>query len=240
MVRHSIPAGVLLLALFLVGTPTATRARAAHDPILFVHGWRGDAEQWRLMMARFRADGWSERELFAWTFDTGESNAVTAARIAARIDQILVVTGASRVDVVAHSMGALSTRYYLKELDSAGKVDAWVAIGAPNHGTPAAEWCFSTACREMRPGSAFLAALNAGDETPGAARYATWSSPCDEIIRPPSTALLDGAENRRTRCMSHLALLRDTAVYREVRDFVTGTSEYVHRGAGSERSAPGL
>jgi triacylglycerol lipase len=195
---------------------------APRDPILFVHGWRGDASQWRTMMARFRADGYTERELYAWTFQTGESNAATAARIATRVDQILVATGAARVDIVTHSMGALSTRYYLRELESAGKVDAWVAIGAPNHGTTRAELCFSIACREMRPGSSFLTALNRGDPTPGPARYATWSSPCDEIISPTGSGALEGAANHRTWCVSHLALLSDTAVYREVRDFVAG------------------
>jgi triacylglycerol lipase len=223
---------VLASAILLALPLGASRApEAARDPILFVHGWRGSPAQWRTMMERFRADGWSERELYAWSSETGESNAVAAGRIAARVDQILAATGAARVDIVSHSMGALSTRYYLKELESAGKVDAWVSIGAPNHGTTRAGLCFSTACREMRPGSPFLAALNAGDETPGPFRYATWSSPCDEIISPSRSAVLDGAANHRTWCVSHVALLSDTTVYREVRDFVAGRV-YVRRPAG--------
>jgi triacylglycerol lipase len=80
----------------------------------------------------------------------------------------------------------------------------------------------------MRPGSAFLAALNRGDETPGAARYATWWSPCDEVVHPPSSVALDGAENHQAPCVAHLGLLRDTAVYRQVRDFVSGRAILVH------------
>jgi triacylglycerol lipase len=74
----------------------------------------------------------------------------------------------------------------------------------------------------MRPGSPFLAALNRQDETPGAARYATWWSPCDEAVQPAASAALDGAENHQTRCLSHLQLLTDSTVYRDVRDFVSG------------------
>ena len=199
----------------------ATAGAAARDPILFVHGWRGDRAQWRAMMARFKADGWSDAELYAWTFDTGQPNAAAAARISARVDQILVATRARRVDIVTHSMGALATRYYLKHLRSAGKVDAWVSLGGPNHGTTVAELCFSPACREMRLGSPFLAALNEGDETPGAPRYATWWSPCDEVIDPDSSVLLDGAANHQTACIGHLDFFRDAAVYRAVRDFVS-------------------
>ena len=199
----------------------AQRAAAGRDPILFVHGWRGDRAQWRTMVARFRADGWRDAELFTWTYDSDRPNAAAAARLAARVEQILVATRASRVDIVAHSMGALPARYYLKRLGGGRNVDAWVSLGAPNHGTTTAEVCFSASCREMRPGSSFLAALNVDDETPGAARYATWWSPCDEIIDPDSSALLRGAANHRTACIGHLDFLRDAAVYREVRDFVS-------------------
>ncbi|HEU4560816.1 MAG TPA: triacylglycerol lipase [Longimicrobium sp.] len=220
---------LVVLPLAAAGFAQAPRTRAApaRNPILFVHGWQGDAGQWRTMMARFRSDGWSEAELFAWTFDDRQSNAAIAARISARIDQVLAATGASRVDVVTHSMGSLSTRYYLKNLARPGRVDAWASLGGPNHGTQAAWLCFSPACREMRPGSAFLTTLNRDDETPGAARYATWWSPCDEIVEPSSVAL-DGAENHPAPCVGHLGLLSDTAVYRQVRDFVSGPAILVH------------
>ena len=118
-------------------------------------------------------------------------------------------------------MGSLSTRYYLRNLRSAGKVDAWVSLGGPNHGTSIAELCFSAACREMRTGSGFLAQLNEDDETPGAFRYATWWSPCDEIIDPPQSVELEGAENRQTACFSHLELLRDSTLYAQVRGFIS-------------------
>lgn len=214
------------LAAVLLAAPAHAQAR---DPILFVHGWRGSAAQWRPMMQRFEDDGWRRARMFAWTLDPRDSNAAAAAKIAARVDQILVATGAARVDIVTHSMGALPTRYYLKNLESGGKVDAWVSLGGPNHGIHVADLCISADCRDMRRGSPFLAALNRGDETPGQARYATWRSPCDEIIDPVDTVVLEGAHNHLTGCVSHLGLLRDPATYLAVRDFVSRrTSGVVH------------
>jgi|SRR5215213_5870708 len=211
---------ILLLAPVLLGG--SERARPpARDPVLFVHGWRGDRTQWRPMLARFQADGWDDAELYSWTYNSGQSNAVTAEQLSRRIDQILVATRASRVDVVTHSMGGLSSRYYLKKLRGAGKVDAWVSLAGPNHGTTMAEVCFSAACREMRIGSAFLAELNAGDETPGEPRYATWWSPCDEIIDPDASVALNGADNHRTHCIYHLDFFTDPDIYRDVRDFIS-------------------
>lgn len=115
--------GVLPPAAMVFARAARPRAEPAHDPILFVHGWEGDAAQWRTMTARFRRDGWGERELFAWTFDDRQSNAAVAARISTRIDHALAATGASRVDLVTHSMGSLSTRWYLKNLTCPGRVD---------------------------------------------------------------------------------------------------------------------
>lgn len=158
--------------------------------------------------------------MYTFQYDAGRPNAETAARIAARVDQILVATRARRIDIVTHSMGALPTRFYLKNLGGTSRVDAWVSLGGPNHGTTSAEICFSAACREMRIGSAFLAALNEGDETPGDVRYATWRSPCDGVIDPDASTILEGAENRETACLGHVELLEKRDVYLEVRDFV--------------------
>ncbi|HEX6909750.1 MAG TPA: triacylglycerol lipase [Longimicrobium sp.] len=198
-------------------TPTTT----TRHPVLFVHGWNSSASTWNTMVARFKADGWTDAQLMAFSYNTSQSNATTAAEIATRVDQLLAANGATKVDIVTHSMGGLSSRYYAKNLGGDVKIDAWVSLGGPNHGTTTASACFSTACAEMRIGSTFLAALNAGDETPGVPRYATWWSGCDEVINPDDSVLLSGATNTQTVCLSHGALHEDAGVYRSVRDFVS-------------------
>ena len=136
------------------------------------------------------------------------------------MDQLLAATGAAKVDLITHSMGGLSSRYYLKNLGGDAKVDEWVSLGGPNHGTDFANFCWDTSCSEMRIGSPFLTALNSGDETPGAVRYGTWWSPCDSIINPDSSVSLSGATNKKTACLSHGDLHEDATVYGQVRDFV--------------------
>jgi triacylglycerol lipase len=202
----------------LARTPTTTPTR---NPVLFVHGWNSSASTWNTMVSRFKADGWTDAQLMAFSYNTSQSNATTAQEIATRVDQLLATNGATRVDIISHSMGGLSSRYYAKNLGGEGKIDAWVSLGGPNHGTNTASTCFSTACTEMRIGSTFLANLNAGDETPGTPRYGTWWSPCDEIINPDDSVLLSGATNTQTACVSHTALHEDAGIYRSVRDFVS-------------------
>jgi triacylglycerol lipase len=194
---------------------------AAHDPILFVHGWNSNSSTWTTMVNRFAADGWTTAELNNWSYNTSQSNATTAGQIQTKVDQILAATGAAKVDLISHSMGGLSTRYYVKNLGGGAKVDDWVSLGGPNHGTDTANFCVSTACSEMRVGSTFLKSLNSGDETPGTTvNWLTWWSPCDEVINPDSSVALSGATNRQTACLSHSALHEDATVYAQVRDTV--------------------
>jgi triacylglycerol lipase len=206
-----------VLSLVACAGPAAAQA---NDPILFVHGWNSSGTVWNTMIPRFQADGWTSAELNNWSYDTSQSNATTAGQIRDKVNAILSATGATKVDVITHSMGGLSSRYYVKNLGGDVKVDEWVSLGGPNHGTDTANFCFSTSCSEMRIGSSFLAALNSGDESPGAVNYRTWWSPCDSVINPDSSVSVSGATNTKTACLSHSALYEDATVYGQVRDFV--------------------
>jgi hypothetical protein len=93
--------------------------------------------------------------------------------------------------------------------------------GGPDQHQGQPDSCFwNTSCIEMRPSSAFLDALNATDETPGAVDYGTWWSPCDEIINPDSSVAVSGAVNTQTACMTHGDLHENATVYGQVRNFV--------------------
>lgn len=221
MVSRRLTAILAAIALCISGTALAPVA-SAQDPILFVHGWASTSSVWNTMIPRFEEDGYAKSELSAYSYNTSTSNKTTAENeVKSRVEALKKATGASKVDIIAHSMGSLNTRWYIKFVAGGeANVDDWVSLGGPNHGTSTANWCFSTACVEMRVGSTFLSELNAGDETPGAVNYGTWWSPCDEIINPDSSVALTGATNTKTACISHNALMTDETVYTEVREFV--------------------
>ncbi len=206
-------ASVLAIAL-----PAVAQAR---DPILFVHGWNSSASTWNTVVGRFAADGWTSAELNTWSYNTAQSNATTAQQLASKVNSVLAATGAARLDLISHSMGGLSTRYYVKNLGGGPRVDEFVSLAGPNHGTGTANLCFwNTSCFEMRPGSSFLNALNSGDETPSTPRYGTWWSPCDEVINPDTSTILSGAANTQTSCLSHSGVKDSATVYAQVREFV--------------------
>jgi len=192
-----------------------------HDPILFVHGWNASSATFSTMASRFKADGWTDAEIVNWSYNYRQSNATTAAQIKAKVDSILTVTGATHVDIITHSMGTLSARYYIRNLGGDGKVDALVSLGGANHGTNTAFFCVDTSCVEMRPNSTFVSNLNSIDETWGTTtRYATWWTSCDTVINPTSSTALNGALNTQTACMDHSALHEDATVYGQVKSWI--------------------
>lgn len=212
---------VLMAAMVFVGRGAGESEASHRNPILFVHGYTSNAAAWDTMKARFIADGWEANYLYAYTFSSTTSNANVAAAISTRVNEIRAATGAAKVDIIAHSMGSLSSRYYLKNLGGTAFVDDWVSLGGPNHGTTWAYGCFFfSPCNQMMPGSSFLNQLNSGDETPGAVSYGTWRTPCDELVLPSSSTSLTGATNTQTACMGHSDLRTDATVYGQVRDFV--------------------
>lgn len=222
MIRRRLTAFTSAVAVCIAGAALAPASSLAVDPILFVHGWSGSASNWNTMIGRFEKDGYAKSHLRAYSYNTSQSNKTTAETIVkSEVEKLLKSTGASKVDIIAHSMGSLNSRWYIKFVkEGEASVDDWVSLGGPNHGTTTANFCFSTSCVEMRPGSTFLSELNAGDETPGALNYGTWWSPCDEFINPDSSVPLSGATNTETACISHLALVSDETVYKQVREFV--------------------
>jgi triacylglycerol lipase len=212
-----------LVAAIAVCIAAAVPASAsAQDPILFVHGYVESASLWNTMIANFEKNGYAKSELMAYSYNTGTSNKTLAeTEVKSHVETLLKNNpSATKVDIIAHSMGSLNSRWYIKFLGGEAKVDDWVSLGGPNHGTETANACFQTSCVEMRVGSKFLSELNAGDETPGTVNYGTWWSPCDEIINPDSSVALSGATNTKTACLSHTALTTDSTVFSQVRDFV--------------------
>lgn len=209
----------LLLSLTFSVSPARA---AAHNPVVFVHGLSSSSSSWDDWRGYFLADGYTSAELDAWSYDWGQSNATTAQQLSTEIKNVLARTGASKVDLVVHSMGALSARYYLKNLGGTAYVDDFVSTAGVNHGTTVAGWCrwLYTSCNEMYTGSSFLTALNSGDETPGSVSYASYWSNCDDALTPDTTAILSGATNVEVGCVSHTDMNNDHGVYGQVRNFI--------------------
>jgi triacylglycerol lipase len=201
-------------------TSTAGRGARRPDPVVLVHGYRGAATNWDAFTGRLVAAGHRADEIVALDYDSSQSNALTAQQLAATVADLRTRTGARRVDVVSHSMGALSARWFVQELAGSSKVDAWVSIGGADTGTWYGLLCVPlVSCRELLPGSAFQERLGSTVDPAGRTRFGAWWSPCDAVIERTHARLL-GARNVETSCLAHASLLDDATTADQVQAFI--------------------
>ncbi len=88
-----------------------------------------------------------------------------------------------------------------------------VTVGAPHHGTWLARFGLTANARQMRRGSAWLAALAACEAAPRRARFTCFYGHADNVVFPASTATLAGADNRHLAGVAHLQMLYEPAVF---------------------------
>lgn len=118
----------LLAALCL--TLAAAPAQAAKDdptPIIFVHGNSGSAQQFETDAMRLTSNGFPRDRIFAYEYDTsGSSNDAAIANLDGFIADVKARTGASQVDVLAHSRGTTVMHSYLATPERAASVHKYV------------------------------------------------------------------------------------------------------------------
>lgn len=125
-----------------------------HDPIVFVHGYLGHAKDFDTMIARFKALGYPDDYLAAVGFKSNTaSNIVNAQELADFVDGVLLRSGAHRVDMVAHSMGALASRWWIRFLGGGSKLRDYLSLAGVHHGNnlAIATYSFDEASKEVYP-----------------------------------------------------------------------------------------
>lgn len=173
------------------GAPDAPKA----VPVLLVHGIDDRASVFDTMRHALWHAGIREMAVFDMLPNNGDEGLdVLAAQVKTAAAKLRAETGADKVDVVAFSMGALVTRYWIQKLGGKAHVRRFVSISGPQHGTLAAFFRFNRGAEQMRTGSAFLTDLEADPDPWGDVRVHSMMTALDLIILPFNSSVIDGAE----------------------------------------------
>lgn len=121
------------------------------DPVIFVPGTMGSFEIagklfldpilkiYDNLINSLDQNGYQENiNLFKFPYEWRNSNAVTADLLKQKIQEVKNKTKVSKVDLVAHSMGGLISRYYIEGNNYQNDVDQLVTLGTPHKGSPKA------------------------------------------------------------------------------------------------------
>lgn len=144
-----------------------------------------------------------------------------AVEIKAAINEVHERTGAEQVDVVAHSMGGLATRWYILK-NPEHRIRRSIYLGSPHRGTLSAHLAWKAGRNEMIPDSPFPDSLNTGHATPLGVDAITIRTIFDTHIVPGERANLPGLTNHELCCPTHAELLRDEDVFDLILNFLEG------------------
>jgi len=125
--------------------------------------------------------------------------------IDAAVGRLQSATGLAPL-IVAHSMGGLAVRRWWADGGNEMRVHRLITIATPHHGTWLARFALTENGRQMRQESPWLAALAAREPAQRSARVTCYYGHCDNIVFPPSTAVLAGADNRHLPGVAHVQM----------------------------------
>lgn len=225
--------GALAVVIAVAAPPASASAQVVRTeaddrprvPVLLVPGWSDGRAQLDPLRARFIAAGWDSVAVAVLEFrDPVGSNREHAREIALAAAGLRAATGASRIDIVAHSMGGLALRYHLRRRgDTAGGVRRVVFLATPHFGTWSSLVAWGDGAREMYPGSDFLMTLMDGRPVPHGIEALTVRTPLDLHILPPESAAIPGVRDVEVCCPTHAGLLDDAEVFEVVEAFLDGS-----------------
>jgi triacylglycerol lipase len=177
-------------------------------PILLVHGLVCNRGLWVTFRKRLAAAGLGPVYTVSLTPLFGSIDELVP-KLETRIEAICAETGASRILLVAHSMGGLVTRAYLAGTGGRlSRIAALATLGTPHHGTRLGQLGIGINIEQMREHSAWLQALEAAETAhpnpPPALSIYTLN---DDLVYPSESSVLEWAENVPVSGVGHMGLV---------------------------------
>jgi triacylglycerol esterase/lipase EstA (alpha/beta hydrolase family) len=177
--------------------------QASAPPVLLLHGYGCNSGYWAHLAPRL-----DDAHISHATLDLAPVTASIDAlvpQVEEGVQALLAATNASQVVIVAHSMGGLVARAWMRD-HGIDRILRLVTLGTPHHGTSLASLGVGANAMQMRRGSAWLCALDASETPAMRARVTSIYTHHDNIVAPQTSSELDGARNLAFGGVGHVAL----------------------------------
>ena len=207
-----------------------------HTGVVFVHGFvcnRGFWNPWlhRMQCARVPCIAVNLEPVFG-SIDRYVSTIDDA------VARLQAATGRPPV-IVAHSMGGLAVRAWMNRCGGDHRVQHVFTIGSPHRGTWLGRFGHTTNTKQMRLDARWLQDLLAREPSTRNRLFTCYYSNCDNIVFPPSTATLPGADNRHVSGVAPVHLAFRPQLCDDVLRRVTAAQDAATAGEEQRRSASG-
>lgn len=196
-------------------------------PIVLIHGLGGNRGTWWPLRLFLRLHGY--RRVYAFGYEDGTVQEL-AAGLVEFIDEVREKTGREQVNIVAHSLGGIISRYAIQRLRQAEAVKTLITLASPHQGTYMANWANTTLTRALRADSDLIADLNTDDLSVLSVRLVTVRSDRDIYVLPHENMTHPDAENIFVPGLAHTQQILSKEVYRIILRCLTQQTEALAAG----------
>lgn len=191
-------------------------------PALLIHGYGCNSGYWHGMSKALSKAAISHYAIDMEPVAGSIDDYVPAIQQA--VQRICAETCEGKIVLVAHSMGGLAARAYLR-VHGTGRIAKVVTLGTPHHGTALAHFGVGLNTQQMRwtateqegLASEWLRELAASEDPALHHRlFVSIYSHHDNIISPQTSSRLEGAKNIELHAIGHVALAFDPVVQAHV------------------------
>jgi pimeloyl-ACP methyl ester carboxylesterase len=185
--------------------------KAERLPVLLIHGYGCNSGYWHRLRRPFDDAGVVYRAIdLEPVFGDIEAYGPLVAQ---SVEALRRDSGQSQIIIVAHSMGGLAARAYLRQEGNA-HVARVITLGSPHHGTGIANFGAGMNCRQMHwrgnaksgAPSIWLRKLDESEDEATRKLFVSIYSHQDNIVAPQTSSCLAGARNIAFRGIGHVAL----------------------------------
>jgi triacylglycerol esterase/lipase EstA (alpha/beta hydrolase family) len=194
-----------------VGMRLQPPGQAQGLPVLLIHGYACNSGYWLPMSKLLR-----QARISHCGIDLeppGASIDDFVPQVHAAVARLRQETGSAQVIILAHSMGGLVARAYLRRHADA-PIARVITLGTPHHGTVLASFGPGSNAAQMRRDSPWLDALSTSEANTQRMLFSSIYSVHDNIIAPQDSSDLPGARNLVFGAIGHVALGRHPEIMR--------------------------
>jgi triacylglycerol lipase len=198
-------------------------------PVLLIHGYACNSGYWR-PLSKTLTDACINHDAVDLEPVLGSiDDYVTIIHRA--VENICSNAGSGRMIIVAHSMGGLAARAYMRDY-GVHRLAAVITLGTPHHGTALAHYGIGTNTAQMRRtlieeeelSSDWIRRLSASETAETRSRIVSVYSHHDNIVAPQTSSHLEGAVNVEYAGIGHVALPSHPAIQARVIDEIRKAS----------------
>jgi triacylglycerol lipase len=220
---RELTANLIALNLYPLGALNLLRRTDAHPhphyaqnprPVLLVHGMAHNHSAFISLRKRMAASHW--HNVFTINYATRHGSLTGMVdELSQLIEEILIKTQSTQIDVVAHSLGGIVSRYYMCLGEGRGKIKNLVTLGSPHQGTGASRLLtglpFGALKSDLRNGS-YLMKLLGQTALPRGSTITSIYSEFDWTVWPQANCEVEGSpsnsfKNVKVSDCGHIGLL---------------------------------